>query len=146
MTRFPARLAGKRVFLPAHPGSIRRVKRNALETNAMPSSPRILATLLLASFLCASPASSAPEPLPKPLEEAKRLETQAARLLQAGRHRAALPLAIRSLAITEKKLGPDHPRVAVRLMFWIGVVQRRISSTAFVIRAGRSRRTRRCSG
>jgi len=46
------------------------------------------------------------------LAEATKLQNDANELLHNGRYDDALPLYLRSLAIREKTLGPDHPEVA----------------------------------
>ena len=49
------------------------------------------------------------------LEEAARLNKQVVQLYRQGRYQEAIAPAKRSLAIDEKALGPDHPRVATNL-------------------------------
>jgi CHAT domain-containing protein/tetratricopeptide (TPR) repeat protein len=49
------------------------------------------------------------------LNEAERLNREAAELYKAGKYDAAIPMALRSLAIREKALGPNHPAVAASL-------------------------------
>lgn len=49
------------------------------------------------------------------LEEALRLNDEAAKLFDAGRYVEAVQLAERALSLREKALGPDHPDVAVTL-------------------------------
>jgi tetratricopeptide (TPR) repeat protein len=49
------------------------------------------------------------------LAEAKRLNAEVERLLDAGKYDEAIPLAKRALAILEKVLGPNHPDVATLL-------------------------------
>jgi CHAT domain-containing protein len=44
--------------------------------------------------------------------EAKELEAEVERLADLGKYDEAIPLAQRALALWEKALGPDHPRVA----------------------------------
>jgi hypothetical protein len=49
------------------------------------------------------------------LAEAGRLNGEAVALHNAGKSEAAVPVALRALAIHEKALGPDHPDVAISL-------------------------------
>src|SRR5476651_1821167 len=49
------------------------------------------------------------------VDEAKRLNQQAIQFYQQRRYADAEPLFKRSLAISEKALGPDHPDVATAL-------------------------------
>ncbi|MBU7584108.1 MAG: tetratricopeptide repeat protein, partial [Nostoc sp. TH1S01] len=49
------------------------------------------------------------------LKEADELNEQATKLYQEGKYSAAIPLAERTLAITEKVLGQEHPDVALSL-------------------------------
>jgi len=68
-----------------------------------------LIVVLLASFILPHLAFG------QSLEEAKRLNSQVIQLYQQGRYQEAIPLAKRALAIREKALGPEHPRVAASL-------------------------------
>jgi tetratricopeptide (TPR) repeat protein len=49
------------------------------------------------------------------LEEAEALNQQVVQFYQQGRFTDAIPLAQRTLAITETALGPDHPDTATSL-------------------------------
>ena len=49
------------------------------------------------------------------IQEAEELNTQVEKLYSQGRYDKAIPLAARALAITEKVLGPEHPRTATAL-------------------------------
>ena len=48
-------------------------------------------------------------------DEFDTLNRQIVELFQAGKYAQATPLAERVLAITERRLGRDHPRVGARL-------------------------------
>ena len=85
-------------------GPLRREEK----TKSMTRITRPLFAALIVFMACASPSY----PATKPLEEVKRLENRAVRLLQAGQPATALPLLRRSLAIIKKNLGPGHLRFA----------------------------------
>ena len=55
--------------------------------------------------------------------EAEKLQNQVIALYNAGKYAEAIPLAQRELAIYEKKLGPDHPHVALPLA-WLAELYR----------------------
>ena len=64
------------------------------------------------SALVVEPFSHLAVAFAQSVEEAARLNEQAAQLYEQGRYEDAEPLLKRSLAIREQALGPDHPDVA----------------------------------
>lgn len=48
-------------------------------------------------------------------DELDALDRQIVGLFRAGKYAQATPMAERALALTERRLGPDHPRVGARL-------------------------------
>jgi tetratricopeptide (TPR) repeat protein len=62
--------------------------------------------------LAVEPFSSLKGAFAQSVEEAAQLNQKALQLYEQGRYADAEPLYKRSLAISEKALGPDHPEVA----------------------------------
>ena len=58
--------------------------------------------------------AGAPSPAPH-LSEADKLDRRVEELFKAGKYSEAIPLAIQSLHLCEKALGPEHPRTATDL-------------------------------
>jgi len=81
------------------------------------STVRFLFSVLAISIsaLVVEPFSNLDGACAQSLEEALRLNEKAFRLVDQGRYAEAEPLFRRSLAIRKKKLGPDHPYVAISL-------------------------------
>jgi len=59
-------------------------------------------------------SAGAPSPAPH-LSEADKLDQQVQELAKAGKYSEAIPLAIQSLHLREKALGPEHPDTALSL-------------------------------
>ncbi len=81
-----------------------------------------IATAMTLGLLVSIPREVAGQAQPSPsvqqspeLAEAKRLNEQARQLRKKGEYTEAIPLAKRALAIREKKLGKQHPKVATSL-------------------------------
>jgi MYXO-CTERM domain-containing protein len=77
------------------------------------------AAVLGVALLAAAPGAPRAQPA-----EAERLSDEAAALKDQGRYAQAIPVAERALALWEKALGPDHPRVATALVNLAALYQR----------------------
>jgi hypothetical protein len=54
-------------------------------------------------------------PLEKELQEVRKLNEQALGLFDQGQYQKAAPVALQAVAVSEKKLGPQHPATAKSL-------------------------------
>ncbi len=72
----------------------------------------VFSLLFISALLAFSPLSFSQG---NDLQKAKDLNQQLIKLHKQGRYSEAIPIAKKALAINEKTLGQDHPRVATSL-------------------------------